>query len=214
MVRSENIVTDCQNVFRKGRSTIEQINTIITIVEKRKSQHKSTSAVFIDLRKAYDCVNRSMLWYKLREYRVSGNMYQSLKAMYKGTESRLQINTQYSNWFNVSDGFKQGCILSPVLFNLFINNLAETLTQTGVGIPIGDKKIPVLMYADDLAQSEDELGFLLNTLHKLCKTWQLEVNNTKSAVYIFAHSLFQLHIITLFVEMNLFYLNLTTGTLV
>ena len=60
-----NIVTDCQNCFRKGRSTIDQINTIITIVEKRKSQHKSTFAAFIDLRKAYDCVNRSMLWYKL-----------------------------------------------------------------------------------------------------------------------------------------------------
>ena len=58
----------------KGRSTIDQINTIITIVEERKSQHKSTFAAFIDLRKAYDCVNRSMLWYKLREYGVSGNM--------------------------------------------------------------------------------------------------------------------------------------------
>ena len=183
-----NIVTDCQNGFRKGRSTIDQINTIITIVEKRKSQHKSTFAAFIDLRKAYDCVNRSMLWFKLREYGVSGNMYQSLKAMYIGTESRLRINAQYSNWFNVSAGLKQGCILSPLLFNLFINDLAETLTQTGVGIPIGDKKMPVLMYADDLvvlAQSDDELQLLLNTLHKWCKTWQLEVNSTKSAVIHF-----------------------------
>ena len=108
--------------------------------------------------------------------------------MYKGTESRLRINAQYSNWFNVSAGLKQGCILSPLLFNLFINDLAETLTQTGVGIPIGDKKMPVLMYADDLvllAQSDDELQLLLNTLHKWCKTWQLEVNSTKSAVIHF-----------------------------
>ena len=129
-----------------------------------------------------------MLWYKLREYEVSGNMYQSLKAMYKGTESRLQINAQYSNSFNVSAGLKQGCILFPLLFNLFINDLAETLTQTGVRIPIGDKKMPVLMYADDLvllAQSENELQLLHNTLHKWCKTWQLEVNSTKSAVIHF-----------------------------
>ena len=143
-----NIITDCQNGFRKGRSTIYQINTIITIVEKRKSQHKSIFAAIIDLRKAYDCVTRSMLWYKSREYGVSGNMYQSLKAMYKGTESSLRINAQYSNWFNVWTGLKQGCILSLLLFNLFINHLAETLTQTGVGIPIGDKKMTVLMYAD------------------------------------------------------------------
>ena len=183
-----NIIKDCQNGFRKGRSTIDQINTIITIVEKRKSQHKLTFAAIIDLRKAYDCVNRSMLWYKLREYGVSGNMYQSLKAMYKGTESSLRINAQYSNWFNVSTGLKQGCILSPLLFNLFINHLAETLTQTGVGITIGDKKMTVLMYADDLmllAQSEDEFQLLPNTLHKWCKTWQLEVNSTKSAVVHF-----------------------------
>ena len=97
-----NIVADCQNGFRKGRSAIDQINTIITIVEKRKSQHKSTFAAFIDLQKASDCVNRSVLWHKLREYGVSGNMYQSLKIMYKGTENHLRINAQYSNWFNVS----------------------------------------------------------------------------------------------------------------
>ena len=65
------------------------------------------------------------------------------------------------------------------MFNLFKNDLAEIMTQTGVGIPIWDKKVSVLMYADDLvslAQSEDESQFLLNTLHKWCKTWQLEVN--------------------------------------
>ena len=128
-----------------------------------------------------------MLWYKLREYGVSGNMYQSLKAMYKGTESRLRINAQYSNWFNVSGGLKQWCILSPLLFNLLINDLAETLTQKQVS-EFQLKIMPVLKYADDLvllAQLEDELQLLLNTLHKWCKTWQLEVNSTKSAVIHF-----------------------------
>ena len=60
------VINDCQNGFRKNRSTVDKLSCLPTILENRKIKCKSTFTAFIDLRKAYDYIDRNMLWYKLR----------------------------------------------------------------------------------------------------------------------------------------------------
>ena len=81
----------------------------------------STYAAFIDFRKTYDSINRSKLWLMLRDDGVSGKMLQAVKSIYN------TVSSVKTDWFNVNCGLRQGCILSPILFNLFINDLAVYL---------------------------------------------------------------------------------------
>ena len=79
-----------------------------------------------------------------------------------------------TDWFPVLSGLKQGCLLSPLLFNLFANDLGEAIYATGLGIDINGVtgKLHMLMYADDLAliaDTEEDLQKLLDTLSKWCK---------------------------------------------
>ena len=67
-----NIISDNQNGFRKGRSTVDQISTLINIIETRKYLKQSTFAAFIDFKKAYDCINRNLLFTKLCNIGISG----------------------------------------------------------------------------------------------------------------------------------------------
>jgi hypothetical protein len=71
---SNNILSDEQNGFRKGRSTIDHVSSLTNIVETRKKQKLSTFCAFIDFRKAYDFIDRSLLWNKLDSKGIHGNM--------------------------------------------------------------------------------------------------------------------------------------------
>ena len=77
---------------------------------------------FIDLKKAFDSVNRNLLWYKLQLYGLSGALLNNITALYKRVEYSLEINDHQTKYFEVKRGVKQGCILSPTLFNIFIND--------------------------------------------------------------------------------------------
>ena len=72
----------------------------------------------------------------------------------------VRINDRLTDWFSVSCGLKQGCSLSSILFNLYINDLVELINALNIGIDINGEKIGILLYADDavlLAESEDDL---------------------------------------------------------
>ena len=178
-VENEHILSDCQNGFRRGRSTIDHLTSLPTIIECRKAQRKSTFAAFIDLRKAYDSIRRPMLWYKLRLSGVNGKLYNSIRALYADTTACIRLNNVHSEWFNVNSGLKQGCAMSPLLFNLYINDLCDDINSTELGVSIGEEKVNMLMYADDLVllgENENDLQSLLDVLYKWCDNWNVQVN--------------------------------------
>ena len=187
-VENEHILSDCQYGFRRGRSTIDHLTSLTTIIECRKAQRKSTFAAFIDLRKAYDSIRRPMLWYKLRLSGVNGKLYNSIRALYADTTACIRLNNVHSEWFNVNSGLKQGCAMSPLLFNLYINDLCDYINITELGVSIGEEKVFMLMYADDLillGENENDLQSLLDVLYKWCDNWNVQVNCEKSAVIHF-----------------------------
>ena len=134
------IISDEQNGFIKGRSTIDHISTLTSIIETRKKCKLSTFVAFIDFKKAYDSIDRFLLFNKLENLGISTKFMFALKAIYTNVESCVRINGHVTEWFSVNTGLKQGCVLSTVLFNIFINNLVDDIKALNVGIDIDGEK--------------------------------------------------------------------------
>ena len=187
-VESNNILVDEQNGFRKKRGTIDQVSSLVSIIETRKKCKMSTVTAFIDFRKAYDSINRSKLWHKLQDIGLCGKMMNAIKSIYSSVSSCVRVNSHKTDWFDVKCGLRQGCILSPILFNLFINDLAVYLKSLNIGVQLGDEKICILIYADDivlLADNEQNLQVMLNTLNEWCNRNDLSINVSKSNIVHF-----------------------------
>ena len=112
------ILHDTQNGFRKNRSTVDHISSLMSIIETRKLKRKSTFAIFVDFKKAYDAIDRSKLFADLRQIGIAGKMYNALLSLYEDAKCCVKVNGFYTDWFSVRCGLKQGCCLSPILFNL------------------------------------------------------------------------------------------------
>ena len=98
------------------------------------------------------------------------------------------MNGYYSEWFDVSNGLKQGFILSPLLFSLYILDLVTSLNTMNIGVPVGDETVCVLLYADDivlLADSVDNLQSLLDEVHLWCQSNGLCINGSKTKIVHF-----------------------------
>ena len=140
------------------------------------------------MQKAFDWVNRDLLWYKLLIHNITGNIYWAIRSLYKNTISCVRLNNLYSNWFNVVNGVRQGDNLSPTLFGIFINDLAIEIQSLNLGISIGEHKVSILLYADDIAiisENEENLQKMLDKLNEWCKKWELVINREKSQVVNF-----------------------------
>ena len=124
-------------------------------------------------------------------------MYKAICALYRDPQARVILNKYTTDYFICTIGTKQGDSLSPTLFSTFINDLSQELTDSGVGIVINkninddeevsDDELIVnnLLYADDLiclAESEEDLQFLINIVDRWGKRWRLEVNLIKTNV--------------------------------
>ena len=180
-----NKIVDVQNGFRKKRSTIDHISSLTSIIETRKKMRLSTYCAFIDFRKAYDFINRDKLWQRLRDINVSTKMLTAIKSLYVNVSACVKVNNLTTDWFDVKSGLRQGCSLSPLLFNLYINDLAIRINALGKGISLNNDKVSLLMYADDIvliADSETDLQSMLNELTRWCDINSMSINNKKSNV--------------------------------
>ena len=77
-------------------------------------------------------------------------MYNAISSLYDGVQCCVRSNGLKTNWLTVNCGLKQGCSLSTLLFNLYINDLVDTINSSNKGIDIGGERVAALLYADDL----------------------------------------------------------------
>jgi ssDNA-binding Zn-finger/Zn-ribbon topoisomerase 1 len=183
-----DLIVDEQNGFRKKRSCEEHIFTLTSLIKKRINDNMSTFVALIDLEKAFDCIDRTLLLYRLLCNNIDGKVYKIIKRMYTNTTSCLKLNNIFTDWFEVTCGVRQGDNLSPTLFSLLINDLANYIKQLNKGIKLRDDNISILLYADDMvliAKNETDLQYMLDAMNEWMKKWRLKVNINKSNVMHF-----------------------------
>jgi hypothetical protein len=112
---------------------------------------------YIDLKKCFDYVDRDMLLYKLLINNIDGKLYNSIKNIYASSVSCKSINYKLTDWFSCLSGVKQGCNLSPALFSVFANDLAREINDLDLGVTVGDIKLSLLMYADEIVLMVDSV---------------------------------------------------------
>ena len=125
--------------FRKGRGCRDQIVSLMLLGQtKLATQEGGFLAAFIDFSKAYDRVCRKKLWECLRGYGVSGKFLVMLQALYLENSVEVKIGDKQSDHFPVNTGLRQGCVLSPLLFSLYINGLVVELKRRRCGVEYTD----------------------------------------------------------------------------
>ena len=140
---------------------------------------------FIDFSKAYDRIDRSKLWKCLQSIGVNVKFLSFLQSLYDGTSYLAKVGDRQSRGLNVNAGLCQGCVLSPLLFSLYINSLVEQLKSVRCGIECAGEIIPGLLFADDtalLAPDESGIKKSLDVLVEWCKDWGVKINVSKSGI--------------------------------
>jgi hypothetical protein len=125
--RINNILNEFQAAFRRGYSTVDNIFNLTSIVNLNLSNKNKTYAFFVDFSCAFDLIPRNSLFYKLSDMGMSTKMINILQLLYKDTLSQVWDGSVLSATFPVNQGVKQGCLLSPVLFALYLNDLHNAL---------------------------------------------------------------------------------------
>jgi hypothetical protein len=123
-----NVYTKGQFGFRQGHSTIDAIFVLNTLINKVIQQNKLFVA-FVDFTKAFDLLERSILWQKLLNTGISSKMLYIIKSMYNCVKSNVRCQGESSEYFISNNGVKQGDNLSPFLFCMYINDLEQYMTS-------------------------------------------------------------------------------------
>ena len=176
--------------FRRNYSTIDHIYTLYNMASNCLYGRKRSKlyVAFIDYKKAFDTVDRNVLFQILEKQGVSTKFLKMLKAIYKIVNVVIRCGKEYTNKIYCPLGVKQGCLLSPLLFSLLITEVAKKVAEKGRAgyqfIP-GAPQIYSLLFADDIVLiSTTPIGLQnqLNSLRDASEEIGLTVNLDKTKV--------------------------------
>ena len=177
--------------FRKFFRPADHVFTLKTLIDKAFSEKKQLYTCFVDFRKAYDSVWRDALFYKLLENGISRRFIRLLRNAYSTSLLSVKLPNGRSVEFPSQIGLKQGCNLSPLLFNIFINDFLTEVNVPFTDSPyLGNIPVNALFYADDLvliSQTKEGLQDLLDKLHAYTEKWFLQVNKSKTKCVVFTN---------------------------
>ena len=184
-----NILSINQLGFVPGNRTSDAHIIINNLINKMCHKNgKKIFSCFVDFRKAFDLVPRDILLQKLLKYGINGKFFNIIRNIYTKDEACVKLKGKLSPSFDINIGVRQGCILSPLLFNIFLCDLAKSLLEFNCPA-LGN--INSLFWADDLVMfSESETGLqrLLNVLEGYCKENELVINTKITKCMIFNSS--------------------------
>src|SRR5574337_1102365 len=180
-------LSDVQAGFRKGRGTRDQIANIRWITEKAREFQKNIYFCFIDYAKAFDYVDHNKLWTILKEMGIPDHLTCLLRNLYAGQEATVRTGHGTTDWLQIGIGVRQGCILSPCLFNLYAEYIMRNagLEAAQAGLKIAGRNINNLRYVDDttlMAESEEELKSLLMKMKEESEKVGLKLNIQKTNI--------------------------------
>ena len=184
--QEERIIAEEQAGFRAGRSTIEQIFNLRILCERYLQHQQDLFHVFIDFKKAFDRFLHEALWATIKKYNISTNLIQVIKNLYNKATSAVLFNSSIGDWFRTTAGVRQGCLLSPTLFNIFLERIMTDALEDHEGsVSFGGKTITNLRFADDidgLPGEEEGLANLVEHLDKASTAYGMEFSGEKTKV--------------------------------
>ncbi|CAD6215467.1 GSCOCG00011207001-RA-CDS, partial [Cotesia congregata] len=180
----KNIISTRQHGFISGRSTTTNLYIYTDYIYNALNHGFSVHALYTDFSKAFDTVNHDILVEKLKCHGVTGKALNWFQSYLTGRSLQVRVNGYYSKEYEVNSGVPQGSHLGPVLFNIFINDIADNLSSE------------YLLYADDMKiyrkiNTENDIRVLQQDLDKLyqwCLENKLKLNIDKCAVMMFNRS--------------------------
>ena len=167
-----------------------KLTNVLPILNKYvKNSNTNIYACYFDLRKAFDTVNRVQLFYTLMvQYKIGGQFLKILQNLYTDNKMYVKLDQGLTKQFTTTVGVKQGCSISPLIFNLFIDKLPTVFDDSCDGVEIGNRKLNCLMWADDcvvFALSQTGLQNAINKTVKYFENHGLSVNKKKTQCMIF-----------------------------
>ena len=166
---NHNLQKEEQAGYRKKYSTIDQIFSVVSKIYYKKE-------------------GRFYKWYKLIKSVVHGKLLKVLRFMYANLKSCVRTHSGLTEYFQCTVGTRQGCMLSPFLFALYISELVDMIKNEGCqGIYVDEQNPNILMFmnADDIAFGTDTVSRMQKILNVLSKKWGLIVSITKTKILVF-----------------------------
>ena len=168
---------------------MDNIYVLNHVIQKGKVTGLKTYASFVDLKAAFDTVDRELLWEIMEKVGISKYIIERIKEIYQETKVRVRVEGDFSEEFWTVKGLKQGCVLSPILFCIYIAGLEEDFKKRNVGgVKIEEKRLWSLAYADDfvlLAENREALVDMFDTLKKFLKSRKMILSEGKTKVLVF-----------------------------
>ena len=187
-VVENKLIGDHQIGFKKGTRPADHLLLLKSITGHYMQNGKKVFACFVDYKKAYDNVWREGLYYKLLMSGINADMVNIIRSMYDNSQQALKINRSVTDPFQSYRGVRQGCVLSPLLFNIFIDDLPHIFDKSSRPVSLNGHKINCLMYADDivlLSETKEGLQKSLDQLSVYSENWYLKINQKKTKTMIF-----------------------------
>ena len=140
-------------VLEKAKEPEIKLQTSSGSLKRQESSRKTPA-------KAFDCVDHNKLWKILKQMGIQDHLSCLLRNLYAGQDATARTGHVTTDWFQIGKGVRQGCILSPCLFNLHAEHIMRNpgLEEAQAGIKIAERNINNLRYADDttlMAESEE-----------------------------------------------------------
>ena len=170
---SNNLISPNQSGFKPGDSCINQLLSITHEIYKSFDDGLEVRGVFLDISKAFDKVWHEGLIFKLKQNGISGDLLQILSDFLSNRKQRVVLNGQNSSWTNVHAGVPQGSILGPLLFLIYINDLADDLSSN---VKLFADDTSLFSVVHDVNASARELNNDLKKINKWAFQWKMSFN--------------------------------------
>ena len=187
----QNVIKEEQIGFEKGKRTSDHMFALRALIDKYLNSKQTLYGVFVYFKKAFDSVIHVGMLLKLYKAGIRGNIYYLVKDMYLNVRPLLQVKVDnfLTDSFISEIGVRQGDIMSPNLFKLFVNDLSDNFNAECEPVILGNTKLNCLLYADDLimlSESREGLQNCMDHLETYCDKWEMQVNLSKTKMVTFA----------------------------